>query len=54
MKNKIIDLINNFILKRQGIFTENFTIFISNAGKTGNVLEFKLDKFLEDHLFEMI
>ena len=32
--------------KRQGILTENFTIFItSNAGKTGNVPEFKFDKF---------
>ena len=31
--------------KRQGILTENFTIFTSNAGKTGNVPEFKFDKF---------
>ena len=23
--------------KRQGVFTENFTIFFSNAGKTENV-----------------
>ena len=28
-----------------GIFTENFTIFVSNVGETGNVPEFKFDKF---------
>ena len=27
--------------KRQGIFTENFTVFFSNAGKTENVPGFK-------------
>ena len=31
--------------KRHDIFTENFTIFFSNAGKTVNVPEFELDKF---------
>ena len=43
MKNKIIDLISNFISKGQAVFTENLSIFISNAGKTGNVLEFKFE-----------
>ena len=31
--------------KRHGIFIKNFTIFFSNPGKTGNVLEFEFDKF---------
>ena len=31
--------------KSQSIFTENFTIFILSAGETGNVPEFKFDKF---------
>ena len=31
--------------KRHGIFTEKFTIFFSNAGKTVNVPEFESDKF---------
>ena len=30
---------------RQDVFTENFTIFFSNAGKTENVPEFKLERF---------
>ena len=51
MKNKLIDHISNIMPKRQGIFTENFTIFISNAGRTGNATEFKYD---EDHILEMI
>ena len=45
MKNKIIDLISNIMLKRHGVFTENFTTFFANAGKTGNVPQFKFDKF---------
>ena len=45
MRKKIIDLISNIISKCHGIFTENFTIFFSNAGKTGNVPEFKFDNF---------
>ena len=31
--------------KRRGIFTENLTIFFSNAGKTENAPEFKFDLF---------
>ena len=31
--------------KPDGIFTEKCTTFFSNAEKTGNVLEFKIDKF---------
>ena len=31
--------------KRRGIFTENFTIFFSNAAKIANVSEFKFDIF---------
>ena len=53
MKNKTIDFTCNIVPKRRGIFTENFTIFLSNAGKIEIVLEFKFD-VLEDHLFEMI
>ena len=45
MKSKSIDLISNIMSKGHGIFTENFTIFFSNAGKTGNVPEFKFNKF---------
>ena len=45
MKNKSIDLINSIMSICQGIFTENFTIFFSNLGKTGNVPEFKFDIF---------
>ena len=29
--------------KRHGIFTEKFIIFLSSAGKTGNVPEFEFD-----------
>ena len=39
MKNKRIDLI------RHDIFTQNYTIFFSNAGKTGKVTEFEFSKF---------
>ena len=45
MKNKSIDLKVDIMSKRHGIFTKNFTIFFSNAGKTKNVLEFKFDIF---------
>ena len=45
MRNKIIDLISNIMSKCHGTFTENFTIFFSNAGKTGNVPEFEFDIF---------
>ena len=45
MKNKQIDHISNLTSKRQGIFTENFTLLFSNAGKTGNVPEFEFGKF---------
>ena len=33
------------MLKRHDTFTENFTIFFSNAGKTVNVPELEFDKF---------
>ena len=45
MRNKIIDLISNIMSRRHGISTENFTIFFSNIGKTGNVPEFEFDIF---------
>ena len=45
MKNRPIDYISNIMPKHHGIFTENFTIFFSNAGKTKNVPEFEFDKF---------
>ena len=45
MKNKRIDHINKIMSKRHDIFTENFTIFFPNAGKTVNMLEFKFHKF---------
>ena len=54
MKNKIIDVISDIVSKRQRNFTENFTVYILNTGKIGKVPEFKFDKFLEDHFFEMI
>ena len=31
--------------KRQGVFTENVTIYFSNTGKTENVAEFELNRF---------
>ena len=51
MKNSIdysidlisIDLRSNIMSNCQGIFI--FTMFFSNAGKTGNVPEFKFDIF---------
>ena len=45
MKNKRIDHISNIMSKHHGIFTENFTIFFSNAGKTGNLPEFEFEKY---------
>ena len=39
MKNKRIDHISKITSKCHGIFSENFTMIFSNAGKTGNVLE---------------
>ena len=45
MENKSVDVISNIMSKRHSIFTKNFTIFFSNAGKTGNVSEFKFDLF---------
>ena len=45
MKNKSIDLLSNIISRLHGIFHENFTIFFSNAGETGNVVELKFDIF---------
>ena len=43
MKNKQIDHISKVMCR--GIFKENFTIFVSNAGKTGNLPEFEFSKF---------
>ena len=34
MKNKRIHHVNKIMLNRHSIFTENLTIFFSNAGKT--------------------
>ena len=45
MKNKRIYHISKIMLKRHDIFTENFTILFSNAGKTVNMPEFESDKF---------
>ena len=36
MKNKRIDHIIKIISKHHGIFTENITIYFSNAGKMGS------------------
>ena len=38
-------LTSNNMSKHHGIFTENFIIFFSKAGKTGKVPEFQFDKF---------
>ena len=43
MKNKRIDHKSKVMSKRHGIFTENFTIAFSNAGKTTNVPKFEFD-----------
>ena len=45
MKNKRIDHISKIMSKFHDIFTENFTIFFSNAEKTVNVHDFEFDKF---------
>ena len=45
MKNKRIDHISKIMSNRSNIFTDNFTIFISNAEKTVKVPEFEFDKF---------
>ena len=45
MKYKSIDPRRNIMSKRRGIFTENFTIFFTNAAKIANVSEFKFDIF---------
>ena len=45
MKNKLIGHISKIMSKSHDIFTVNFTIFFSNAGKTVNVPEFEFDKF---------
>ena len=42
MLNKQIDSISNIMSKCHGIFTENFTIFLSE--KTGTVPEFEFEK----------
>ena len=44
MKNKRNDHIGKIVSKRHGIFTENFTILFSKAGKTRNMPEFEFDK----------
>ena len=54
MKNKRIDHISKIMSKRHGNFTENFTIFFSNAGKTVtcrnlNLINFRRPYF-GDHL----
>ena len=45
MKNKRIDHISKIMSTRHSIFTENFPMFFSNAGKTEDVLEFEFHKF---------
>ena len=45
MQYKQIHHISKIMLKCHDIFTENFTIYFSNAGKTVNVPEFEFDKF---------
>ena len=45
MKNKRTDHISKIMSKRHGVFTENFIVFFSNAGKIGNIPEFGSDKF---------
>ena len=44
MKNKRNDNMSNIMPKRHSIFTENFTIFFSNAGKIRNVPQIEFDK----------
>ena len=45
MKKKRLDHTSKIMSKRHGVFTENFNIFFSNPGKTGNVLAFEFNKF---------
>ena len=45
MENKRIDHISKIMAKHHDIFTGNFTIYFSNAGKTVNVPEFEFYKF---------
>ena len=45
MKTKIIDLLSNIMSKRQVIFTENFTIFLSNSAKARNMPNSNLTNF---------
>ena len=45
MKNKQTAHISKIMSKDHGIFTENFTVFLSNAGKNGKLLEFEFDIF---------
>ena len=45
LKSKRIDFKSKIKSKRYGVFTKNFNIFFSNAGKTRNVPGFELDKF---------
>ena len=45
MKNKRIDHINKIMSKHDDIFAENYIIFFSNSGKTGNVSDFEFNKF---------
>ena len=40
-----VDHISKIISKWYDIFTENFTIFFSNAGKTVNLPKFEFDKY---------
>ena len=44
------------MLKRQNVFTENFTIIFPNAGKTENEQKFEFDLILilEYHPWEII
>ena len=44
MLNKQIDNISNITSKCHSIFTENFTIFLSNSEKTGTVPESEFEK----------
>ena len=39
---------------RHGVFTENFTIFFSNARKSENVPKFEFERILEEQFMEII
>ena len=47
-KNKQIDHISKIMSKRHGAFIDNFTIFLLNSEKTGNLPEFEFDKFYKN------